>query len=93
MNRTGFPAWIKSILALLALWLPASLAAAGQSVHPWGNDFRLQPIEQRPGLEVRYTNAEREAFEILAEEYHVVGQLRKPHLLRDARSDELWLKL
>ena len=93
MNRTGFPAWIKSILALLALWLPASFVAAGQSVHPWGNDFRLQPIEQRPGLEVRYTNAEREAFEILAREYHVAGQLRKPHLMRDARSDELWLKL
>jgi hypothetical protein len=76
--------------------MPANLAAdsaGGGRIGPWGNDFRLQPIEHRPVLEVRYTDSEREAFEILAQEYHIVGQLRRPHFLRDARSNELWLKL
>jgi len=96
MNRSRVLACVTGFAVSLALWMPGGLAADGvarQSIGPWDNDFRLQPVEHRPALEVRYTDGEREAFEILAQEYHLVGQLRRPHFLRDAQSNELWLKL
>ncbi|MHC4567214.1 MAG: hypothetical protein ACYTE3_15835, partial [Planctomycetota bacterium] len=96
MNRSRVLACATGFVVSLTVWMPANLAAdsaGGGRIGPWGNDFRLQPIEHRPVLEVRYTDSEREAFEILAQEYHIVGQLRRPHFLRDARSNELWLKL
>jgi hypothetical protein len=72
---------------------PESGGPARGGVTLWANDFELQPLENRPELEVRYTDASREAFEILARQYHVIGQLRRPHLLHDARSEEPWLEL
>jgi hypothetical protein len=59
----------------------------------WKLDFAKQPIGARPALEVRYTDASREAFEIVAERYHVIGQLRQPHALVDAKTGAPWLTI
>ncbi len=59
----------------------------------WTNDFAHQPVSQRPALEVRYTDGDRTAFEVLAEAYRVVGQLRAPHHLVDAKTGTVWLSL
>ena len=59
----------------------------------WERDFALQPVANRPRLEVCYTNGSRTAFEIVAEAYHLVGELRKPHRLVDAATRTEWLSL
>ncbi|MFY0651797.1 MAG: hypothetical protein JXQ96_07170 [Cyclobacteriaceae bacterium] len=58
----------------------------------WSEDFKYQPVSLRPKLEVNYTDSSRTAFNILAQEYQVVGQLRKPHLLLDDKGSE-WLSM
>ncbi|MBN2311923.1 MAG: hypothetical protein JXR94_23285, partial [Candidatus Hydrogenedentes bacterium] len=63
---------------------------------PWTADLERQPVHARPALEVRYTSGARDAFEIEAEEYRLIGELRAPHRLVDAdnRDDEwLWFEL
>jgi hypothetical protein len=50
-------------------------------------------VTRRPALEVCYTDASRRAFEILAQEYRLVGQLAKPHLLLDKADETPWLWL
>ena len=77
----------------LSLAIGMAILVASQSAYTWNNDFEKQPIAARPKLEVRYTTGEREAFEIVAETYHVAGDLRAPHALKDATSKELWLGL
>ncbi len=57
------------------------------------SEFALQSAGQRPALEVRYTDGARTAFEVIAEDYHVIGQLRAPHLLADADTGAIWLSL
>ncbi len=48
----------------------------------------------RPGLEVNYTDSSRTAFNILAQDYRLVGQLQKPHLLVDDQNKEwLWMEM
>ena len=47
----------------------------------WEEDFKYQIIFQRPILEVAYTGSSRSSFEIVAEKYNLLGQLKKPHLL------------
>ena len=59
----------------------------------WKKDFGHQPVEARPKLEVRYTDGSRTAFEVIADAYHLVGQLRRPHCLRDAETGKEWLSL
>ncbi len=60
----------------------------------WADDFKNQPVSVRPALEVNYTDASRTAFQVLAEEYKVTGQLEKPHLLVDDKQKEwLWMEL
>jgi len=59
----------------------------------WQTDFERQPVNARPKLEVRYTDGQRTAFEIEAASYHVIGELRKPHRLRDASTGKEWLSL
>ncbi len=59
----------------------------------WERDFALQPIAKRPRLEVRYTDGSRTAFEIVAQTYNLVGELRKPHRLVDAATRAEWLSL
>ncbi len=46
-----------------------------------------------PALDVRYVNASRSAFEVVADGYGLVGELRKPHRLVDAETGEVWLTL
>ncbi|MDD6211033.1 MAG: hypothetical protein PUB21_10560 [Bacteroidales bacterium] len=41
----------------------------------WAEDFNFQPIVRRPALEVTYTDSSRTAFQILAEDYRLTGQL------------------
>jgi len=72
---------------LLTVFLSCRYAPARE------RDFSRQPLENRPVLEVRYTDGTRKAFEVLAQEYHVVGALRAPHELRDADTGEPWLSL
>ena len=79
-------------LAVLLFVAPPDLSA--QPIpSPWLNDFAIQPIANRPPLEVRYTDGTRDAFEISAAGYQLLGELRKPHCLRDAASGEVWLEL
>ena len=65
--------------------------AVGCSAADWRQDFARQPLADRPQLEVRYTDGTRTAFEIVAEDYHLVGGLRTPHSLRDAVTGDEWL--
>ncbi len=60
---------------------------------PWSAGFAQQPVSERPQLEVRYVDATRTAFEIVAEHYHLEGALRAPHYLTDAATGELWLSV
>jgi len=61
---------------------------------PWAEDFKNQPVSARPALEVNYTDASRTAFQVIAEEYKVTGQLEKPHMLMDDVQNEwLWMEL
>ncbi len=70
------------------------MVGAGQTgAMAWQRDFELQPVDHRPKLEVRYGDGRREAFEILAEAYHLVGELRKPHRLLAAATESEWLSL
>ena len=57
----------------------------------WQEDFRYQTVSARPALEVNYTDSSRTAFQILAGEYEVTGQLEKPHLLFDKHTNVPWL--
>lgn len=60
----------------------------------WAEDFKYQPISMRPGLEVNYTDSSRTAFNVLAQDYRLVGQLQKPHLLIDDQNKEwLWMEM
>ena len=59
----------------------------------WERDFARQPVPDRPKLEVRYTDGDRTAFEIVAEAYHLIGHLRAPHTLCDAETGNTWLSL
>ncbi|MHB0960378.1 MAG: hypothetical protein ACYC0X_08830 [Pirellulaceae bacterium] len=59
----------------------------------WEEDFRSQPASARPALEVCYTSAAREAFEISAQDFTLVGQLRAPHQLVDRDTNRPWLAL
>jgi hypothetical protein len=75
-------------LLMLGLVLAACTdRKAGQ----WQEDFQFQPVAARPSLEVNYTDSSRTAFQILAEEYELTGQLEKPHLLVDQQTGEPWL--
>ncbi len=60
----------------------------------WAEDFKYQPVSGRPALEVNYTDASRSAFQVLAEDYKVTGQLTTPHLLSDDQNTPwLWLEV
>ena len=41
----------------------------------WNNDFAYQPVGERPHLEVRYTDASREAYTIQAKDDQLIGEL------------------
>ena len=79
--------------ALLTAGLTSCSDSAGREPDAalWQEDFRYQPVAARPQLEVAYTDSSRTAFEILAEEYNLVGQLRAPHLLQNKADGTPWL--
>ncbi len=78
---------------MLSLLLRSMLLAGAALDSPWAAGFAQQPMPDRPALEVRYVDATRTAFEILAEDYHLEGALRAPHLLTDATTGDLWLSI
>ncbi len=57
----------------------------------WQEDFHFQPIQNRPRMEVRYTDGSRQAFEILAQDYALTGALKTPHLLTSQADGKPWL--
>ncbi len=68
------------------------LASCGTKTdQAWLDDFRYQKLSERPALEVKYSDSSRTAFQILAEDFELLGQLEKPHLLKDLNSGEEWL--
>jgi hypothetical protein len=71
----------------------AGVSLLCMAVGGWDAVFADQPIASRPGLEVRYTDGTRTAFEIIAEAYHLTGELAKPHRLVHAENGEEWLWL
>lgn len=75
-------------MVCLLVALVGAVAAAG-----WEEDFRFQPNNRRPALEVCYTSATRDAFEIRAADYALVGQLAAPHRLVERESGQTWLEL
>ncbi len=77
----------------IAILLLGSLAPAREArgVDSWQEDFKHQPVSRRPALEVSYTDASRQAFQIVAERYQLMGQLVQPHLLVDRATREPWL--
>ncbi len=61
---------------LTYIFLFALTVQCGQAQQDtWAEDFNNQPVSGRPSLEVNYTDASRTAFQVLAEEYNVTGQL------------------
>ncbi len=83
------------VTTIFILLTAASLNQCGKvASDQWTEDFNHQPVSSRPGLEVKYADASRHAFQILAEEYLVTGQLEKPHLLADDQNRPwLWMEL
>ena len=73
-------------------WLLISVTGATLGAG-WEDDFRFQPPGARPHLEVCYSDATRETFEIRAADYTLLGQLRAPHHLVDRASGQAWLTL
>lgn len=73
--------------------LSAFTNIAGSEIDQWSEDYHYQKMDNRPKFEVCYTNSKREAFEVIAEKYHLIGELRKPHFLRDYNNREIWLKV
>lgn len=87
---------MKNIIKLSYLIILVLLAYSCQRQNDvqWQDDFYHQPIVNRPALEVNYTDSARIAFQILAEQYHLTGQLRKPHsLFDDQGKDWLWMEM
>ncbi|MEI7421499.1 MAG: hypothetical protein WCK18_05370 [Prolixibacteraceae bacterium] len=62
-----------------------------KSQSDWKNDFKFQELNKRPNLEVRYQNGDRDAFEIVAADYHLTGDLVPPNLLYDTNTSVPWL--
>lgn len=81
-----FSSWRTTVIFVLAAFLTDC-----QAVDQWQEDFRHQPVSQRPSLEVTYSNALRRAFEIQAQAYELTGQLVKPHLLLASGTRVPWL--
>ena len=54
-------------------WLLMTVTGAA-ACGAWEEDFRYQPTSTRPALEVCYTSAAREAFEIRAADFALIGQ-------------------
>lgn len=82
-----------SLSIVLSIFLISCSSPYEKDQKIWEEDFKYQILEQRPALEVIYTDSSRTAFEIIAEEYNLVGQLITPHLLIDKNEGSTWLSI
>jgi hypothetical protein len=57
----------------------------------WKTDFKFQQLNNRPALEVRYVNGDRDAFEIVAADYQLTGNLIPPNQLYESGTSMPWL--
>ena len=92
--NTSIHSYTTVILVLMALFTPCrAVTTPARPNASWQDDFKHQPVSQRPELEVTYTDAARTAFQISAQTYQLTGQLIKPHLLLDNKTGAPWLWL
>lgn len=80
--------WLGKVLILLVL---SAFPGITYSQADWKNDFKYQELNKRPDLEVRYENGDRDAFEIVAADYHLTGNLLPPNLLYETNTSIPWL--
>ena len=84
----------RTIATALLLSMFSGILFGQQPDMQWLEDFSCQPIGRRPVLEVNYVNASRTAFQVLAQEYRLTGELQKPHrLLDDSGKPWLWMEM
>jgi hypothetical protein len=83
--------WIVSVAGIAGIFACTSDRNTTNENDCWQEDFFYQAIANRPALEVAYTDSSRTAFEITAQDYQLVGQLRTPHLLAGKNDDKPWL--
>lgn len=80
--------WLGKVLMYLVL---SAFPGVAYSQADLKNDFKYQELKNRPDLEVRYTNGDRDAFEIIAADYQLTGDLLTPNLLYDSGTSKSWL--
>ena len=80
--------WLAKVLILQVLSASPGIT---YSQADWKNDFKYQELNKRPDLEVRYENGDRDAFEIVAADYHLTGNLLPPNLLYETNTSVPWL--
>lgn len=85
MNR------VRSLFFASIMLFMTSLPYMVSAQADWKNDFKYQELNKRPNLEVRYQNGDRDAFEIVAADYHLTGDLVPPNLLYDSNTSIPWL--
>ena len=85
---------MKNLVAIVIVLL-FSFPNRSYSQADWKNDFKYQELSKRPDLEVRYQNGDRDAFEIVAADYHLTGDLVPPNLLYDTNTSNpvLWFEM
>ena len=81
-------------LLLMSLFIAFLTQCSQAEKDPWAEDFKYQPVSERPALEVNYSDGLRTDFQVLAEDYQLTGQLRMPHLLISDQGEEwLWMEI
>ncbi len=68
---------LRGIVLMVIMLVPVIAAAQAD----WKTDFKYQQLKNRPDLEVRYVNTNRDAFEIVAADYQLTGELLPPNRL------------
>ncbi|MEA3364010.1 MAG: hypothetical protein U9Q79_00085 [Candidatus Hydrogenedentes bacterium] len=81
------------MIARISLTIFAGTAFCVGDHATWEKDFNTYCWQNRPNLEVSYTDGSRTAFEPNAQEYRLRGELRTPHRLIDAATGAEWLSL
>ena len=80
--------WLEKFLIFLIF---ITFSGIANSQADWKNDFKFQQLKNRPDLEVRYSNGDRDAFEIVAADYQLTGNLLPPNLLYESNTSVPWL--
>jgi hypothetical protein len=84
MNKQS---WGSLLICMILLAMPR--LAVSQS--DWRTDYKFQELKNRPALEVRYVDTNRDAFEIIAADYQLTGDLLPPNLLYESNTSKPWL--